>query len=229
MEIPCFKCQLLNAGRRDFSQWIKNSLGSRLLWGKEEKWSHGRITIILTDSSSLLALYVHFFCDIVPPFYFLPDPSNLSARSLDNGIQQKLQEEILLQQNDQCSDIQPPFWSHCTLSVSMGRSWGYGRVSVCVCVCLGVCEGAQQCCVPAVVCSARAAGHQQGVLQEPASSEAFRKLLMWNHGFCNQWQWITNLSQLCSAVCSRLQVTEPPTYEEVEIDHSSCSFLHLCI
>lgn len=134
MEIPCFKCQLLNAGRRDFSQWIKNSLGSRLLWGKEEKWSHGRITIILTDSSSLLALYVHFFCDIVPPFYFLPDPSNLSARSLDNGIQQKLQEEILLQQNDQCSDIQPPFWSHCTLSVSMGRSWGYGRVSVCVCV-----------------------------------------------------------------------------------------------
>lgn len=134
MEIPCFKCQLLNAGRRDFSQWIKNSLGSRLLWGKEEKWSHGRITIILTDSSSLLALYVHFFCDIVPPFYFLPDPSNLSARSLDNGIQQKLQEEILLQQNDQCSDIQPPFWSHCTLSVSMGRSWGYGRVSVFVCV-----------------------------------------------------------------------------------------------
>lgn len=136
MEIPCFKCQLLNAGRRDFSQWIENSLGSSLSWGKEGKRSNGRITVILIDSSSLLALYVYFFCDFFSPFYFLPDSCNPSARSLDNGIQQKLQEEILLQQNDQCSDIQPPSWSHRTLSVSRSQSWGCGRVSVCECVCV---------------------------------------------------------------------------------------------
>lgn len=187
MEIPCFKCQLLNAGRRDFSQWIENSLGSSLSWGKEGKRSNGRITVILIDSSSLLALYVYFFCDFFSLFYFLSDSCNPSARSLDNGIQQKLQEEILLQQNDQCSDIQPPSWSHRTLSVSRSQSWGYGRVSVCecVCVCLGIWKGAQECCVLAVVCSASAAGRQQGVLQEPAPSQIFRKLLMWNHGFCN--------------------------------------------
>lgn len=184
MEIRCFKCQLLNAGRRDFSWWIANSLGRRLFWGKEGKRSNGRITSIPIDSSSLLALYVHLFCDIFPPFYILPDPCNPFARSLDNGIQQKLQEEILLQQNDQCSNIQPPSWSHCTLSVSMSQSWGYGWVSVCVC--LGIWrELCSAVLAVAVVCSASAAGHQQGVLQEPAPSQAFRKLLMWNHGFCN--------------------------------------------
>jgi len=69
------------------------------------------------------------------PFHFLSDPCDSSARSLDNGIQQKLQEEILLQQNDQASDIQPPFGIHRTLSVSTSQSWGHGRTAACEFVC----------------------------------------------------------------------------------------------
>lgn len=117
-------------------------LGKQVVLGegrKEGKKSNRRIIVTLIDSSSLLLLYLYLFCDFFPLFYFLPDPCNPSARSLDNGIQQKLQEEILLQQNDQCSDIQPPSRSHCTLSVSMSQSWGCGRVCVCQCVCVPGC------------------------------------------------------------------------------------------
>lgn len=187
MEIPCFKCQLLNAGRRDFSQWIENSLGSSLSWGKEGKRSNGRITVILIDSSSLLALYVYFFCDFFPPFIFYLIPVTLLLDPWTMAYSKNFKKKFFFNKNDQCSDIQPPSWSHRTLSVSRSQSWGYGRVSVCecVCACLGIWKGAQECCVLAVVCSASAAGRQQGVLQEPAPSQIFRKLVMWNHGFCN--------------------------------------------
>lgn len=70
MERSYLERQLLNAGRRQFSQWIENSLGSTSSWGREGKRSKRRITIILIGSSSLLALYMYLYCAFFPfPFF----------------------------------------------------------------------------------------------------------------------------------------------------------------
>lgn len=83
--------------------------------GKQVVLGEGRREKGVMEGSQFLEIHspcLHCLCTtsmiFFPPFYFLPNPCNPSARSLDNGIQQKLQEEILLQQNDQCSNIQPP-------------------------------------------------------------------------------------------------------------------------
>lgn len=186
MEIPYFKCQLLNGGRRDFSQWIENSLGSRLSWRKEGKKSNRRITVTLIDSSSLLVLYLYLFCDFPPSFIFylipvtpLLDPwtmaysKNFKKKFFFNKMTNVATYNLLPEA------IAPFQW------VWARAEAVDGYVSASVCVCLGVWKGALQGCVLAVVCSAGAADHQKGVLQELAPCQAFRKLLMWNHGFCN--------------------------------------------
>lgn len=54
-----------------------------------------------------------------------------------------------------------------------------------VCVCLGIWKGVQACCAMFLQSFAVQVqlGHQQGVLQKLARSQAFRKLLIWIRGF----------------------------------------------
>lgn len=69
MEISYLECQLVNAGRKEFSQWVANSLGSRS-WGREGERSNIRIRIILIDPSSLLAQGMCIYTLLFYPFPF---------------------------------------------------------------------------------------------------------------------------------------------------------------
>lgn len=185
MEISYLECQLVNAGRKEFSQWVANSLGSRS-WGRERERSNIRIRIILIDPSSLLAQGTRIYTLLFYPFPFSVWSLWLfCARSLDNGVQQKLQEEILLQQNDQGSNIWPPFWIHCTLSVSTSQNWGYGTIAVCKFLCVsGYLEGSSGtlCYILGVVCSACTAWLPSGCAAKVGTFSDFQEtadLDMW--------------------------------------------------